>query len=252
MSRRPGVDILMYHSIATGGGPLSTAPDTFRRQLDALTGAGLRGIALREYLELRAAARPLDGVAVLTFDDGYGDFADVVVPEIVARGWTCTVFLSTSLVGSSGWDPDGGGARRLIDWAQAGAACGQGVEVGAHGVSHGDLTRMRPEDARREIAESRRVLEDRLRTAVVSFAAPYGLSTPTIRREIAREYRGAVGTTLARATTASDAFDLPRIDMWYFRSVRRWRAYLEGARTYFTLRQALRRVRSARPPANAR
>jgi hypothetical protein len=80
---------------------------------------------------------------------------------------------------------------------------------------------------------------------VTSFAPPYGKTNAAIRAEIRQHYRVAVGTTLARARHTSDVYNLPRIEMWYFRDPRRWRAYLEGrAEGYFFLRQALRHIRT--------
>lgn len=253
MTANLDVDILMYHSIAKGRGPLAIAPETFRSQLDALAERGYRGIALRDYVTLLDGGHGAGRVAVLTFDDAYRDFASVVVPEIAARGWSCTVFVSTSLIGSaSGWDPDGRGKRPLIDWTQATDCFSRGIEIGAHGVTHTDLTQLPFEEACREIDDSRRTIEDRIESPVVSFAAPYGHITPTLRTHVSRSFRCAVGTAMASATAASDRYDLPRIDMWYFRSQARWRAYLDGARTYFAMRQGLRRVRTSRLSSGVR
>ena len=244
------VSILMYHSIASGRGPLAIPPATFRRQLDALAERGFRGVSLREFMALLDGGQPVDRIAVLTFDDGYVDFANMVVPDLEARGWSCTLFVSTGLIGSaSGWDPDGNGTRTLIDWVQAADISQRGFEIGAHGVTHADLTRLEFDEALREIDGSRRMLEDRLGSPVVSFAAPYGHITPELRAHVSRSFRCAVGTDMAPATGGSDRFHLPRIDMWYFRNPARWHAYLGGARGYFAVRQALRRARnSARLP----
>jgi peptidoglycan/xylan/chitin deacetylase (PgdA/CDA1 family) len=247
MTANLDVNILMYHSIAKGRGPLAIAPETFRSQLDTLAECGYRAVALRDYATVLDGGHDADRVAVLTFDDGYSDFASVVVPEITARGWSCTVFVSTGLIGAAaGWDPDGHGKRRLIDWPQAMDCSGRGIEIGAHGVTHADLTQLPFDEARREIDDSKRTIEDRIASPVVSFAAPYGHITPALRAHLSQSFQCAVGTSMASATAASDRYDLPRIDMWYFRSQARWRAYLDGARTYFAVRQMARRVRTAR------
>lgn len=254
MTAHHDVSILMYHSIAQGRGPLAVAPGTFRSQLDALAKRGYRGIALRDYLGLLDAGQRYDRVVVLTFDDGYSDFARVVVPEIISRGWSCTVFVSTNLIGAaSGWDPDGHGRRTLIDWTEATELSRLGIEIGAHGVTHTDLTELPFEDACREIDDSKRTIEGRIGFRVVSFAPPYGRITPKLRAYMSRSFQCAVGTSMASATVESDRYDLPRIDMWYFRSPARWQAYLDGARTYFAVRQLLRRVRTAtRLPSTSR
>jgi peptidoglycan/xylan/chitin deacetylase (PgdA/CDA1 family) len=240
------VSILMYHSIAIGRDPITIAPATFRMQLDMLAGAGYRGVSVREYLASRTSHDAGSRIAVLTFDDGYQDFADVVVPEMESRGWSCTVFLCSDLVGASGgWDPDGGGAEMLIDWQQAEDLAKRGVEIGGHGLTHADLTQIDPARAQHEIAASKDALEARAHCTVTSFAAPYGHTTPAIRATIARFYGCAVGTTMAKANALSDRYDLPRVDMWYFRDPSRWRAYLNGSMTYFRVRKVLRQARIA-------
>ena len=240
------VNILMYHSIAKVPGPVAIAPETFRMQLDMLAERGFRGVALREYISSPDTPAARGRMVVLTFDDGYLDFVDIAVPEIESRRWTCTVFVSSQLVGADdGWDPNGAGQRRLIDWRQCEEVAQRGIEVGGHGVTHADLTQLPDEDARREIANCKRAIEEGARCRVTSFAAPYGRTTPAIRQTIASLYDCAVGTRMARASAASDRHDLPRIDMWYFRDRARWSAYLDGSMTYFTIRQLLRNVRLA-------
>lgn len=235
------VNILMYHSIANGRGPLVIPVDTFRGQLDALAQRGFRGVTLCHYVGLLDAGRPTDRIVVLTFDDGYGDFATAVVPELESRGWSCTVFLPTGLIGSpSGWDPDGQGHRALIDWQQAADCSRRGFEIGAHAVTHADLTKLGFKEACQEIDHSKQMIERQIGSAVVSFAAPYGRTSPKLRGYLSQTFRCAVGTAMSSATATSDRHDLPRIDMSYFRNGKRWQAYLDGAKTYFAVRSALR------------
>jgi peptidoglycan/xylan/chitin deacetylase (PgdA/CDA1 family) len=214
-------------------------------QLDTLADCGYRAIALRDYMDIREQGRSTgDRFVVLTFDDGYQDLVDTALPEVESRGWSCTVFLTSGLVGNgNGWDPDGSGRRLLINWNQAATVAARGIELGAHGVTHANLATLSPEQAQAEIVGSRDDIEQHARCRVSSFAAPYGQSTPALRQQIARCYACAVGTTMAQATWASDRYDLPRIEMWYFRHPARWRAYLEGSMSYFNVRCALRRVR---------
>jgi peptidoglycan/xylan/chitin deacetylase (PgdA/CDA1 family) len=241
------VDILMYHSISDGPGPTCMAPEKFRRQLEALAEHGYRGVGLAELASwLRGEAQPAGKPIVLTFDDAFTDFAEVAFPELQARGWTATVFLPAGKAGEvAHWDVrPGWPAQRLLSWQALTNLAGLGIEIGAHGVSHTDLTTLPLDIARQEVVDSRRRIEDRIGCPVTSFAAPYGRTTSAIRAEVRRHYQAAVGTDLARARSTSDPYNLPRIEMWYFRDLRRWQSYLEGdARGYFLLRQGLRRMR---------
>jgi peptidoglycan/xylan/chitin deacetylase (PgdA/CDA1 family) len=247
-----GIDILMYHSISNGPGSTCMAPERFRRQMEALAERGYRGVALTDMASwLRGADRPAGKPIVLTFDDGFSDFAEVAFPELQTRRWTATVFLPAGKTGKlAHWDVrPGWPARHLLSWQAIADLAKHGIEIGAHGMSHADLTTLPLDVARQEVADSRRRIEDRIGGPVTSFAAPYGRTTPAIRAEIRRHYQAAVGTELARARSTSDPYNLPRIEMWYFRDLRRWRSYLEGeARGYLLLRQVLRRMRALLAP----
>jgi peptidoglycan/xylan/chitin deacetylase (PgdA/CDA1 family) len=241
-----GIDILMFHSIAVGPGPLCIAPSVFRDLLSGLEDRGFRGVSLRGLLEALGSGVPdLDRLAVLTFDDGYRDVEEEVYPEIARRGWGCTVFVPPGAIGSGhaerSWAARG---RTLLDWPAIRALASAGMDVGAHGVSHRALPGLAWNDACREIEESGRVLEERTGRRPVAFAPPFGASTSALRREIARHYACSVGIAQGRARRGADLFDLPRIEMWYFRDGRRWRQYLErGSSPYFTMRKWARHAR---------
>jgi len=244
----PGIDILMYHAIADGPAPTCIAPDTFRRQMATMAEAGYHGMALSHLAAwLQGAEKPAGKPIVLTFDDGYSDFAEVAWPELKARGWTATVFLPAGKVGAAAdWDAGlGRPARRLLSWPAAAELAALGIEIGAHGVSHADLTALPPDTARDEVVQARRRIEDRIGRPVTSFAAPYGRTNSAVRAEVRKHYQASVGTRLARALLDSDPYELPRIEMWYFQDQGRWRSYLDGrARGYFLLRRVLRRARA--------
>jgi peptidoglycan/xylan/chitin deacetylase (PgdA/CDA1 family) len=245
--RNHGIDILMYHSFSEGDSPTCIAPDVFRRQLDGLSECGYVVVTLTEAVGwLQGKGTLPERAVVLTFDDGYEDFATVAYPELQARNWPATVYLPAAELGrAANWDkgPEGMG-RPLMSWATVTELAKGGVDFGSHAVRHVDLTLLAPEAARAEIVDSRPLIEDRIGRPVTSFAPPYGKTSAALRQEIRCHYRAAVGTHLARARLRSDLYDLPRIEMWYFRNPERWRAYLKGrAQGYFTLRQTLRAVR---------
>ncbi len=243
----PVIDILMYHSISEGPGPTCMAPAIFRQQMADLAACGYRAIGLTQFAAaLCKGDWPAGKVVVLTFDDGFEDFATVVFPELHPRGWSATVFLPTAKMGGTAdWEGAGSSQKRpLMSWNTVRELAARGIEFGAHGVHHVDLTTLPPHAAQTEILGSKERIEDTIGRPVTSFAAPYGRTTPAIRREIQRHFLSAVGTTLARARPTSPLHDLPRVEMYYFRDPSRWRAYVSGgSQGYFLLRQVLRRAR---------
>ncbi len=242
------IDILMYHSISNGTGPTCIDPELFRQQMQIMAECGYCGISLSELLvnpkqDRLGPARPI----VLTFDDGYLDFGDIVFPELNARGWNATLFVPAGKVGGTDdWDNQSGrSAKSILSWQALADLSRQGIEIGAHGVSHLDLTKLPLNEVQHEVVESRRLIEDRIGRPVVSFAAPFGRTNSAVREVISQHYQVAVGTELGRARPTSNVLNLPRIEMWYFCNLPRWRAYLRGgARGYFMIRQLLRKTKS--------
>ena len=98
---------------------------------------------------------------------------------------------------------------------------------------------------RHEIERSARELEQQLGRPVRAFAAPYGHVNRDVLADVARTYEIAFGTRFRRALPARHPYDVPRIEMHYFRSPRRWREFIEGATGYFNAWRALRAVRFA-------
>ena len=245
------VSVLMYHSISDEPGPTSIAPQAFRGQVRALADAGYTVVPLSSVARWIGGGERLPSRSVaITFDDGFADFASHAAEALREHGWSATVFLPS---GKMGGHEDWRGAnthppRRLMTWEQVSALAAQGFEFGGHSVTHPDLTTLPPAELDTELSESRDEITRQLGQAPTAFAPPYGASNPAVRSRIASYYSHSVGTRLARATPRDDPFDIPRIEMYYFRDLDRWRAYLDGrGEWHLRARQGLRAVRRRVP-----
>ena len=246
-ARSEEVAVLTFHSVSSEPGPTSIPPATFRMQMDILAECGFAAMISRDFVLWHEGRLALPGPRVLlTFDDGYADFATTAHPILHAHGFSGIVFLPTGrLGGREDWAGGNATPRPLLDWPAVIELARSGVEFGGHGVTHADLTRLPVAAAREEIETSARTLAERLGARPHAFAPPYGRVDAGLLADIARSYEVAFGTRFACATRTSPRFDVPRIEMHYFRNARRWRDFLRGGRAYFLARRSLRAVRRA-------
>jgi peptidoglycan/xylan/chitin deacetylase (PgdA/CDA1 family) len=238
--------VLTYHSISDAAGPTSIPPAVFATQMQVLADLGRRSLRLNEFIDWHQGPNgEADDGVLITFDDAFGDFAQVAAPILQRHGFSALVFVPTHRLGSpEGWQGANDPARPLMDWATVRALANDGIEFGGHSRTHADLTRLPPRECEEEVAGCAEDLSAQIGKSVEAFAAPYGRVSPDVLAVIGRHYRVAFGTRLAEARRAQDRFEVPRIDMHYFRDRRHWAGLLEGRRNYLRVRQALRAVRS--------
>lgn len=245
--RHDGVLVLTFHSISPASGPTSIDVATFRMQMDTLVECGYKVLSGQEFLAWHGT--PGSGTqprALITFDDGFADFATAALPVLRAHGFGATVFVPTGkLGGSEDWRGANVPARPLLDWTTLRELAQAGIEFGGHGVTHADLTRLAAADRVREIETCAQQLAMHTGRPTRWFAAPYGHVNAAVRGELAATFEMAFGTRFDRAAPACDRFDVPRIEMHYFRQRQRWQDFLRGDSRYFLARRTLRWGRSA-------
>jgi peptidoglycan/xylan/chitin deacetylase (PgdA/CDA1 family) len=171
--RRAGdLVVLLYHRVGKGGGEIETSSDVFE---DHLAYLGDRELVV----DLDEALRPgASGGVVVTFDDGYADFAETVVPLLVKHSIPATLYLATGLIGNGRAD----GFRRL-SWSRLEDAVSTGlVTVGAHTHTHADLSGATERVCEQEMARSKELIEDRLDRPCRHFAYPWAVSSPIADR----------------------------------------------------------------------
>jgi peptidoglycan/xylan/chitin deacetylase (PgdA/CDA1 family) len=249
--------VLTYHSISPGPAPLCVTALRLAEQLDALAALGWRGIALSE-LEARitgpeAPSAESERLFAITFDDGYRDFLEAALPVLETRGLPATLFALPPIDATRAGAADaaqvpGGTDAPILSREELRSVAGRGVEIGAHGVSHCDLTRLDAAALDRELEQARRTLEDASAARVERLAYPFGRFDHRVREAAGRRFRTAFTTQLAPVARGVDPLAIPRVDAFYLDSPGLRRALADGRpERWLTPRRWLRRLRGSEP-----
>lgn len=173
--RRPLV--LGYHGVARSrlrDDPqlLQVAPDRFQRQIRLLLDAGFHFVTLSGLVDAFDGGAPPAGLAAVTFDDGLRNNHDVALPILAAHGIPATVYVTVGFIGGhSPWIAAGG---EMMEESHLKELAGAGWELGAHTMSHADLSTLDYAACRAEIEQSRQALERIAGVEVRTLAYPFG------------------------------------------------------------------------------
>ena len=204
---------LTYHGVADV--PLArdphhlfVRPRDLERQIDRLRAWGYELVTFGA-LAARAAARDAHGLAALTFDDGLVDNLETLVPILERSRAKATVFVVTGWLGNPHAEATW---TRILTEDELRALAAAGVEIGAHTVTHPDLTTLPYDSARSELAESGEELR-RITGGQVEVAAyPYGRANDETRAAC-RDAGFAAGCRTLGDGSWHDPYDLPRQPM---------------------------------------
>ncbi|HEX9164202.1 MAG TPA: polysaccharide deacetylase family protein [Thermoanaerobaculia bacterium] len=176
-SGQTGAFVLCYHIVESPLDPrMEISRDTFRQQMQYLEMTGYNVIPLRHLYEYAIGKRtslPPNAV-VITIDDGWRSTYTEAYPELKKRGWPFTLFVYPQIIGKT---------TISLTWEQVREMSRNGGDIESHSYSHPFLTRRRHvsmDDGayatwlRRELVESKRLLETHIGKSVDFLAYPYG------------------------------------------------------------------------------
>lgn len=107
----------------------------------------------------------IPGTYALTFDDGLDDLYNEVYPRLKDLGLPFTAFISAELIDKPGYITVGQLKELSTDPL---------VTIGSHGCTHRHLSKLADDESRREIFESKRLLESIIGKEVDLIAYPFG------------------------------------------------------------------------------
>ncbi|MCS7018153.1 MAG: polysaccharide deacetylase family protein [Cytophagales bacterium] len=222
--RKP-IPILMYHKIPDK--PIESlhkifvTKETFRKHLQIIKWRGLQPITFKEYLAYTrgeksnqtAPKRPI----ILTFDDGYQDNYYNLLPLMNQYGYKGVIFmLGDTRIRYNYWDADKGDHRdELMNEQQRAAFVQAGWEVGAHTMTHPDLTQLCEQEAWQEIFNSKNALEHETGNTVEVFAYPFGFYNQQVKTLAQKAgFAMAVATDRGGLHIEQDRFEIFRTSIF--------------------------------------
>lgn len=213
------VPILMYHSIGTTRSDsfrrYSLHPDVFESHLQLLADLGYRTRTVHDLVTHGPGEGPSDGpTVVLTFDDGFLDFASEVLPRLRRYGFTATLYVPTAYVGAtSRWlRREGEHERPVLGWDELADIVAAGIECGAHSHTHPQLDLSRQATLDNELRLPRELLQDSLGVAVSTFSYPFGYYSRSVAEGVRRAgYAAACAVRDLPLTDLAERYALPRL-----------------------------------------
>lgn len=231
------IPVLAYHRIAEDGPPTLARyrvdERTFGAQLSWLRRHGYHAIVSDELAwflqeQHRFVGRPV----VITFDDGYRDFAQTAWPLLRRHDFRAEVFIVTDLVGRSAeWDRMHGEPAPLMEPDTIHALAAQGVRFGSHLATHRGADGLSTLELAEELLRSRGALQAWTGQAPCAMAAPFGLTDERLQG-LASEcgYRIGFSTESGPATLRHRPMHLPRIEVRGGMTLDEFAGELEAAR----------------------
>lgn len=187
--------------------------ETFRQHLRYIEMTGYNVIPLRHLYEYVTGTRPSipKNAVVITIDDGWRSTYTEAYPELQKRKFPFTVFVYPNIIGKT---------ANALTWAQIREMSDAGVDIQSHALTHPFLTRRRhvsmtdtayADWLRKELADSKKILEKETGKKVEFLAYPYGDYDDPLAKMVAKSgYAAALTCDFGRVKKGSDPLRMKR------------------------------------------
>lgn len=208
------VPVLMYHRVLPEPDPkykLAVSVRSFERQMKFLHDRHYNVVSIGELADILKKKSPIPRHTVaITFDDGYIDNYLYAFPILKKYGLKATLFVIVNEVGRI----NSVGKRDRVSWEEILEMQGSGlIAIGSHCLGPDPLTKIESEEGlRRQIFDSRKVLEQKVGRAVNIFSYPEGCFNDRIKRLVIEAgYLAAVATNPGRGFPDDDIYAFKRL-----------------------------------------
>lgn len=202
-----GVPVFMLHHVNPLAPPAAAAeltitPVQFAAELQSLAAAHYTTITAAELAAALGSGRHPQRTVVLTFDDGYADQYEYVLPLLRKYGFRATFYIIRDTVGTPGH----------LTWSQIRALRDEGMEIGDHGTEHVALSEL---DRAGQFAQAATCADALRRLAgvnPVTYAYPSGdYNAITLDVMKTANMHAAFTTASGLVTSLARPYELPRI-----------------------------------------
>jgi len=214
-SANPGGVILQYHHVdSTTPSATSIDPAKFRQHMALLDEGGYHIWAVERLITALQDRQDIpDKVVVITFDDAYPSIYSHAFPELRARGWPFSIFVSTQYIQTK--------AGQFLSWDQLREMQAAGASIVNHTHSHPHLLRRLNNESsgawrtriKHEITSAQQLLQQNLGVTSKLLAYPYGEYDTQIARLVKRLGFIAFGQQSGAIGPDSDFTALPRFPL---------------------------------------
>lgn len=208
------VTIFCYHSFGPAGeknSEYTVTPENFDRQMEMIRSRGFTVISLAQYMDYLEGKRSIpEKAAIITMDDGFKSVYTVAYPIVKKYGYPFTLFVYTDLISKS---------KHFLTWEELSDLAQNGVEIGSHSQTHPILTVQKATESDenyqkrivKEVAGSKKLLEEHLNKSVRFFAYPYGAYDDLIMSEVQKAgYLAAVTVNPGPGAGGTNPFSINR------------------------------------------
>lgn len=206
--------ILMYHDISDDlKDQWAVTQNQFIDQMRWLKENNYDILSLGQALEKLQSGRISERSVVLSFDDGYKDFLEIIVPVLRNFEFNATLFILANEAGGISHWKSAGLEKPVLSWEEITRIVEMGFEIGSHGLTHRNLMYLQSDEMNKEIKDSKSIIEDKIKKPVIAFAYPFGkyeYRTEKVVRKAGYRCAVGVGSTMANGPE-TNLFRLQRV-----------------------------------------
>jgi len=219
LSTRHELPVLMYHRVVDQ--PLSSSrfniyitQEDLAKQLLLLKRWGFETVTFQDLLIRKIPKKSV----ILTFDDGYEDNYHRLFPLLQKHQMKAVLYILGNRTHTLNfWDvPQGEPEAPLLKSEQIKEMSQSGlVEFGSHSMNHVRLVGLAPDEAQREVGDSKKALEEFLQKPVISFAYPFGVFDEQTKKITAQAgYTFGIAVNRGPRRFSRDLMEIRRVHMF--------------------------------------